>query len=261
MTYSDEECLSSLRTADQQIEGKLSRADYRKLDFFPCAATLTKRFGGWNQAKKEAGLTTFDRGCPTGLNDDRVKVDYFTKINSPEKAYWLGVLAGDGCVEHRSGNRYRVELGLQERNHVERFKAAVESNHTIYQSSGLHRIEIGISAFVKPLIKRGINPKKTNNYTDPQILPKFEADYVRGYIDADGHIADDGRITLSSDCKPRLEAVGEVIPSPFTIYERQERESYQLKTRALNSKEMKQYLYYDGEATNPALPRKKSAFF
>ena len=37
----------------------------------------------------------------------------FEKIDSEEKAYWLGFLEADGCLHSGKGD-YRIELGLKE---------------------------------------------------------------------------------------------------------------------------------------------------
>ena len=43
----------------------------------------------------------------------RIRCDYFSSIDSPEKAYWLGLLFTDGSVDHY-GHTGRIRLQLQE---------------------------------------------------------------------------------------------------------------------------------------------------
>ena len=45
----------------------------------------------------------------------------FEKIDSEEKAYWLGFLEADGCLHSGKGD-YRIELGLKEREGSIKFK-------------------------------------------------------------------------------------------------------------------------------------------
>ena len=45
----------------------------------------------------------------------RIDSSYFSKIDSPEKAYWLGFLFTDGSVDHyRSTGRIRLQLQEQD---------------------------------------------------------------------------------------------------------------------------------------------------
>ena len=53
----------------------------------------------------------------------RIRSDYFSSIDSPEKAYWLGLLFTDGSVDHY-GHTGRIRLQLQEQDIdiLEKFK-------------------------------------------------------------------------------------------------------------------------------------------
>ena len=48
--------------------------------------------------------------------------NFFEKIDSPRKAYWLGFLYADGCIA--SGKRSDIELSLQlsDKEHLQKFK-------------------------------------------------------------------------------------------------------------------------------------------
>ena len=53
----------------------------------------------------------------------RIKSDYFSTINSSVKAYWLGFLFTDGCVDHyKTTGRVRLQLQEQDKEILEKFK-------------------------------------------------------------------------------------------------------------------------------------------
>lgn len=48
--------------------------------------------------------------------------NYFTNIDTREKAYWLGMFYADGCV-HSNSNE--ISIGLKDQEHIEKFKQAI----------------------------------------------------------------------------------------------------------------------------------------
>lgn len=126
----------------------------------------------------------------------------FEKIDSHEKAYWIGFLAADGCVT--SGN-LKLVLSKKDHNHVEEFKKFLKSNHKIhsfeikmsdssvvknknklYYSSSL---SIRNSKIIKDLEKYSIIPNKTYSLIFGKNIPKkFINSYMAGLIDGDGFI-------------------------------------------------------------------------
>lgn len=259
MAYSKEDCIEAIKEAAKQVDGPLSRQKYNDLGMSPSSATIIQRFG-WNKTKREAGLGTQEVGCPTGHSNVNLNVDYFKKIDTPEKAYWLGMLVGDGYVRKRGEKTLSLGFGLIDKKHVEKFKETISSGHSIHESNGFYSIEIGVYEFVKPLLDHGITPNKTDTNINPDIDPWFEQDFVRGYMDADGHIQNptnrrNGRVTFVSKSKERLEMVGEMLPGPTTIGTREEGK-YSLRTMHSTFDRTVEYLYPEGKDTQPMLTRK-----
>lgn len=133
---------------------------------------------------------------------------YFEKIDSRNKAYWLGFLYADGCiVENIKANKksksYTVELGLAsiDEYHIERFKISLSTNAEIkrrfikgkYESS---RICICNKKIAQDLINLGCTPRKslTLKFPNCEIVPnEYIKDFIRGYFDGDGcvYVKDD----------------------------------------------------------------------
>lgn len=80
---SRDDCISSLRKADEMTQGNLRQVDYEELDISPSSWTIKKVLGSWNEAKKMAGIQSVEHG----KNDSFVE----TQEESPD---WLN--DGDG---------------------------------------------------------------------------------------------------------------------------------------------------------------------
>jgi hypothetical protein len=120
----------------------------------------------------------------------------FEKIDTEEKAYWLGFIMADGYVAGKK--HFAIRLALADISHVEKFRKFIESNHLIkkinakikeklYSACGLF---IGCKKMVSDLSKYGIVPNKTETASYPAGIPsEFERHFWRGYFDGDGCIS------------------------------------------------------------------------
>lgn len=129
--------------------------------------------------------------------------DYFKKIDTAEKAYWLGFLYADGCITRFYRNEklksMSLEITLQDSDcgHLEKFKNALESNvpiqhKTINNKYKSDRIVINCTSMCRDLIKLGCTPEKslTLEFPNQKILPdEYLRDFIRGYFDGDGGVS------------------------------------------------------------------------
>ena len=145
--------------------------------------------------------------------------DYFSVIDTEDKAYWLGFLYADGCINryYRNDKLKSMNLSLslcrKDYNHLIKFRDCLESNVPIhnrinkcnnkeYETS---RIDICCTKLCYDLINLGCTPQKTYDIKFPteNIVPhKYMRDYLRGFFDGDGCIS----ITEISG-KPHIELV------------------------------------------------------
>lgn len=123
---------------------------------------------------------------------------YFEKINTEEKAYWLGFLYADGSV---SSKEDKIELGLAEKDlhHIEKFKKSLNlSNKICYrQATKSYRISFRSQSCKQDLINKGCVPKKSLilKFPDEQQVPFYLLrHFIRGYFDGDGWFSN------TSDC-------------------------------------------------------------
>lgn len=129
--------------------------------------------------------------------------DYFKKIDTAEKAYWLGFLYADGCITRFYRNEklksMSLELTLKDEDyeHLIKFNKALESNVPIQHRviSGKYkadRIAINSTKMCRDLIKLGCTPTKslTLEFPSYNIVPiEFTKDFIRGYFDGDGGVS------------------------------------------------------------------------
>lgn len=132
--------------------------------------------------------------------------DYFSEINTADKAYWLGFLYADGSINRYYKNEklksMTLELGLayKDKGHLEKFIECLESNIPIFEKinklKGKEyksvRIQLNNTKICYDLCDLGCTPNKTYDIKFPtyDIVPKeFMRDFIRGFFDGDGCIS------------------------------------------------------------------------
>lgn len=128
---------------------------------------------------------------------------YFEKIDTEEKAYWLGFIAADGCVqEGKSKYRLSIELSIKDRGHLEKLAKAIDFSGPIYYNKKHKQIYkneakiflcdfLGITSkrMVLDLVKHGITQRKSKTIKPPNIQKKLYKHWIRGYFDGDGSVS------------------------------------------------------------------------
>lgn len=122
---------------------------------------------------------------------------YFNQIDTPAKAYWLGLLYADGCVSSDS-SKHELELGLKDEEHVKKFKEALGAyNHKITtvtdkrwsQICYIYHFSIKDKQLYNDLIKWGCTPNKSLTLGKiPNIPRDYISHFIRGYFDGDGSL-------------------------------------------------------------------------
>lgn len=116
----------------------------------------------------------------------------FDKIDTEEKAYWLGFLYADGTVRSKN-NDNQIELSLQERDyhHLEKFRNFIGNNNKIAwrEKTKSYRYCFRSKQIKQSLINKGCVPKKSlilKFPTKEQVPDSLLKHFVRGYTDGDG---------------------------------------------------------------------------
>lgn len=90
-----------------------------------------------------------------------VNDDYFSEIDTEEKAYWLGFIYADGYV---TGSKLGITIANLDRMHLEKFKKCIGSDYkiksyvsnSVYGSCKYCRILINSEKLVKDIMMRKI---------------------------------------------------------------------------------------------------------
>ena len=126
------------------------------------------------------------------LKNHNLKYDFFSELNTEEKAYFLGLLFTDGSIRN---NNIRLQLKKSDEYMVKRFRDAMSSDVILQEDKRKGKECIGVEIrnpqAVKDLEKYGIIPNKTyslDNIHIDLIPEKLRPHYIRGLIDGDGSI-------------------------------------------------------------------------
>lgn len=116
--------------------------------------------------------------------------EFFSSIDTEEKAYWLGFIGADGNIE-KTMLRLRILLNDKDVKHLEKFQRDIETNSPIRTvSENKVYITVCCKKICEDLFKLGVVPNKTLTYSNnwDAILENLWHHYIRGYFDGDGSI-------------------------------------------------------------------------
>lgn len=115
-------------------------------------------------------------------------INFFKKIDSEEKAYFLGFLYADGNIH---GNMMQLVLHPKDENILIKFKDIIKYEGEIRNDRGYRRLNICNAELSSDLIKLGCIPQKTFKlkFPTPEQVPNhLIRHFMRGYFDGDGCI-------------------------------------------------------------------------
>lgn len=162
------------------------------------------------------------------VNSRKYQVDhsYFNRIDSEDKAYWLGFLYADGYVSRSKHGQKCVgcSLGIKDKAHLGKLKDTLQATYPIKEyiteSYGVPvtycRLLITSEEMFDTLTKQGVLEKKSLILTFPtnsQVPEHLTNHFIRGYFDGDGSFSKshDGYCVKICGTKEFLEVLGEKI--------------------------------------------------
>ncbi len=141
-------------------------------------------------------LPTFTRSCKNSLDEN-----FFSIIDTEEKAYWLGFFMADANMYQRKNGTYQFSFGIQstDGDMVYKFAKAIFFDETkIRERSNMRNghmsfkteIKIYNQEFCANLLRFGIVPRKSGkeNFPAEYIPEDLKIHFIRGFFDGDGSI-------------------------------------------------------------------------
>lgn len=182
-----------------------------------------------------------------------VDKNYFEKIDTEDKAYWLGFIYADGCVT-KDKSSLILDLSEKDSLQLERLNQCMLSNYEIkhYTEKGLNyvRIKINSRKLCRDLIDKGCPPHKTHILKFPtteQVPNDLIKHFIRGYFDGDGCIYAKMRNSKSRKnlalytefnilgTKELLEGIAKSLPTDsISIYKRKNKSVFTLRVYGKN---------------------------
>lgn len=142
-------------------------------------------------------------------NKYSINHDYFSIIDSPQKAYFLGFIGADGCLydknekQEGSQNIIRICIQSEDEKFLKLFKEETSCDKPIIytKNNRYSSVEIVSQKMYEDIYNLGLKPRKTYSNTIAEIPEKLFPHLIRGYFDGDGCIhkdtISDVRISIS----------------------------------------------------------------
>lgn len=118
----------------------------------------------------------------------------FSKIDSEDKAYWLGFITADGYI-HKSKHMLRIKIGEKDKEHLIKFINFIDGDismlkYEIHSITGNKNYYVSLYSkeIVSDLYKLGIFQAKSGKEQIPNIQNKYMISFIRGLWDGDGFI-------------------------------------------------------------------------
>ena len=160
-------------------------------DFYNVSRTVIKRILATN---KREDLVIREK-----TSKYKYQQDIFETIDTPEKAYWLGFLAADGCNYQREQNAsIIINIHQKDIDHLIKFQQFCNTNAEIKtyiaqdgfsNQTPMCKIVLNSKKISNDLVNKGIVPNKSLILQPPIIPEQFYKPFILGYFDGDGSIS------------------------------------------------------------------------
>lgn len=195
----------------------LNGINYKNLTSDIKEKIVEKFCSGSNVSDLISEFGTTKRAIPEVLKEYRINSkrkgrytlneNYFDIIDTPNKAYWLGLIAADGCITESN----YFAISLVDKDILEKLKQDLNFSGEVYKpkiKSGntVYRINFSSKGICDGLRKNGIHENKSLTYDKlPNIRHGLIRHFIRGYFDGDGCISESISTSYYNDNKYEYE--------------------------------------------------------
>lgn len=219
----------------------------------------------WKYVKK-AGV---NRPMSVTATKHSLNADYFDDIDTEYKAYFLGLLYGDGSNDYGTKNN-RITITMLKEDALELlepFRKELNLSRQLIPAKGrksdgtagsdLLTLTVYNKHMSQALARWGVVKNKHASLSFPTISPSLYRHFVRGFFDADGYVGSSRgfQCGIHSNSKQLLLDIKDVVNLECKFYTRQQsNESYQLAFTSM--KEAEQFHNWMYKNASIYLPRK-----
>ena len=199
-----EEVLNEIKENKEEFKGYMCTMSVIEVanTYGVCKKTLYKIMKELNIPQKRESINKFNKSIKIKLNED-----YFETIDTSQKAYFLGLIASDGCVYIPKGNKQAIIsiTLLEEDEYILDFlyNELNADKHPIHTKNNngktYSQLQISSNKIANDLKYYGIIPNKTYEGVNIRNIPeKYYCSFLLGYFDGDGSINTDNDCLISS---------------------------------------------------------------
>lgn len=118
---------------------------------------------------------------------DNSVFDMFT----PAMCYWVGYIAGDGCINLRDYGSYSISIVSKDREHLYKFKSFLNATQRVraHSTNNTHQFSFVSNKIARRLKLFGLTTRKTLGLKIKSLHLLQSKDFWRGVIDSDGWIS------------------------------------------------------------------------
>lgn len=150
--------------------------------------SLSKEYGiNWREIQNILNKYDIKNISKAKRNNPDLIENYFEKIDSPEKAYWIGWILTDGGVTKK--HDLEISILKQDKYILESFQNDLKllNNHVKNHGENYSRFSFSCKKICEDLKQYGIVPNKTMKLKFPKNIPsQYYSHLLRGMFDGDG---------------------------------------------------------------------------
>lgn len=190
----------------------------------------------------------------------KLNEDYFEKIDTEDKAYFLGFMMADGNVSN-TNNKYciRISLHIKDAYILEEFRSKLETDSVVKYIPDKNKAELRIwsKKMFYDLEKHGIKPRKTGYETIPNSISNHLLHhFIRGFFDGDGtiykrknrkrHKCTIGYVSQSKEMMLSMQSILKNLGITINIHYKENKNCYESKTESVDyCTKFLEYIYKD----------------